>query len=420
MSLTATRPKPLYGKPCNNCGRCCLAEQCPLSMIVFGRRTVCPALGQAADGALVCALPTEPERWMEMPAEIRPAVREACAIAIGGVLPYDAPAGTVQGESFPTNGRFAVADPRREQWGSGQAGVVAWNEHAPTLTSQRSTLQGSFSVADPRVDGHAKSVQLGVRPWDQPAAVVKGDVSVGTGPYAVSDPRVGQDGPRFSNAYRIVAFDEPARAVTGQGGNSMAAVADPRAHGLAANGRGVSGQGVNFVDHYGVLGWAETSRTVSGAAGIDNGRWSVADPRPVEPQPLLVLPSAKDRLVCVIRALDGTWHRPFTTLELAALQSFFDPEEAFAFHRDPSAPAFAFTLEGKSDSAWRERIGNAVPRAAAKAIASTMGRTLLLAWSGETFMLSTDAIWVSPLEVALSLDSRQPGLDEILAMEDAA
>ena len=57
---------------------------------------------------------------------------------------------------------------------------------------------------------------------------------------------------------------------------------------------------------------------VSGLACHDNGRWSVADPR---------MPGATDQLVAVIRALDDTWHRPFTTLELAALQSLVDPEE---------------------------------------------------------------------------------------------
>jgi hypothetical protein len=57
---------------------------------------------------------------------------------------------------------------------------------------------------------------------------------------------------------------------------------------------------------------------VSAAAGHDNGRWSVADPR---------LPAANDKLIAIIRALDGTWHRPFTTLELAALQSPSEPEE---------------------------------------------------------------------------------------------
>ena len=86
------------------------------------------------------------------------------------------------------------------------------------------------------------------------------------------------------------------------------------------------------------------------------------------------MPGATDQLVAVIRALDDTWHRPFTTLELAALQSLVDPEEFLE-------------LDGLSDSAWRERIGNAVPRDAAAAIAGVMGRTLLLAATGQTFML---------------------------------
>lgn len=65
--------------------------------------------------------------------------------------------------------------------------------------------------------------------------------------------------------------------------------------------------------------WDGQSGAVSGSAAHDNGRWSVADPRP--------MPAPADKLVCRIRALDGTWHQPFTTLELAALQSLVDPEE---------------------------------------------------------------------------------------------
>jgi hypothetical protein len=99
-----------------------------------------------------------------------------------------------------------------------------------------------------------------------------------------------------------------------------------------------------------------------------------------------------------ITSIDGTWHRPFTTLELAALQSLFDPE-------DP-AEAAAFGLDGVSDSAWRERIGNAVPSAAAAAIASEMGRTLLLAWSGESFALSMAPIWVRPIAAGISVAQR--------------
>ena len=56
-----------------------------------------------------------------------------------------------------------------------------------------------------------------------------------------------------------------------------------------------------------------------------------------------------------------------------------------------------------SDSAWRERIGNAVPPPAAQAIAGVMGQTLLLAWSGETFVLDAMPIWVQPVAVAVAL-----------------
>lgn len=156
-------------------------------------------------------------------------------------------------------------------------------------------------------------------------------------------------------------------------------IADPRP-GLKRE----SGDHYLTAGHYGVVPWSDPSGAVSAAAGHDNGRWVVADPRET-------LPAATDKLVAVIRAEDGTWHRPFTTAELAALQSLFDPEERAE-------------LDGLSDAAWRERIGNAVPPAAAKAIAETMGRTLLAAWSGESFMLSAEPIWVQPIAVAASVD----------------
>jgi len=31
--------KPLLGQPCNGCGICCIAEPCPLGMVLSGRRT---------------------------------------------------------------------------------------------------------------------------------------------------------------------------------------------------------------------------------------------------------------------------------------------------------------------------------------------------------------------------------------------
>lgn len=38
-------PKPAFGAPCNGCGLCCLAEPCPLGVLVSRKRTgACTAL----------------------------------------------------------------------------------------------------------------------------------------------------------------------------------------------------------------------------------------------------------------------------------------------------------------------------------------------------------------------------------------
>jgi site-specific DNA-cytosine methylase len=291
-----------------------------------------------------------------------------------GVNRWTEPAGVIAGNSRATNGNFSVADPRFPAGGEyGQLGVRLWEEHTGAITGQRSPIQGGFSVADPRHFGPAKhSNEFRIVPFDQHAQTVSS--AHGTG-QCVADPR--RAGECFGK-YAVTGFGDHTGTVisgstTGQG---AFAVADPRT-GLD-RGRG---DAYLTAGHYGVTRWEEPTGAVSAAAGHDNGRWSIADPR---------IPGANDKMVAVIRALDGTWHRPFTTLELAAIQSLVEPEEYLE-------------LDGLSDSAWRERIGNAVPPAAAEAIASVMGTTLLLAWSGETFMLSAAPIWVRPVAVALSV-----------------
>jgi hypothetical protein len=139
--------------------------------------------------------------------------------------------------------------------------------------------------------------------------------------------------------------------------------------------------------------WDDASGAIAAHGQHDNGRWSVADPRtsdlPSTNRPENgSLPDAATRIVCVIRALDGTWHRPFTTLELAALQGLVDPDEDLV-------------LDGLSDSAWRERIGNMVPPPSATAIAGVCGITLLAAWSGQTFMMGSTPIWVRNVAAGL-------------------
>jgi hypothetical protein len=169
-------------------------------------------------------------------------------------------------------------------------------------------------------------------------------------------------------------------------GNGAFAVADPRPV-YARNGKDV----YRTTGEYGVVPFHDVAGAVTANGQLDNGRWSVADPRPHSATPSLGLPAPNDRIVACIQALDGTFHRPFTTLELAFLQNLMDEDDVFA-------------LDGTSDSGWREHIGNAVPPAAAEAIANVMGTTLLLAWAGETFALSATPVWVRPVAVAIAVD----------------
>ncbi|HIE1896015.1 TPA: DNA cytosine methyltransferase [Pseudomonas aeruginosa] len=282
--------------------------------------------------------------------------------------------GTIAGRSSPTNGAFSVADPRAQpsaNWNHGQNyGVVDWDGSTGTISGQQWPNQGKFSVADPRGQSFGK---YPVTDWDGPSGTVIAASTTGQGAFAVADPR--HSGPaKHSNGFRIVPWSRHAQAVTSAHGTGQC-IEDPRVLNRTKGDSYLTG------GHYGVVGFDQSAGAVSASARHDNGRWSVADPR---------MPAANDRLTCIIRSLDGTWHRPFTTLELAALQSLVDPEEQLI-------------LDGLSDSDWRERIGNAVPPAAAEAIAGVMGTALLLAEAGETFMLNNTPIWVRPVAVALSV-----------------
>lgn len=294
------------------------------------------------------------------------------------IVEWNGASGAVTGAAHVAGAAMSVADPRY-QWGSGthqnKMAVVGFEDPAKTVTGSDRVGSGALSVADPRCQANHGS--YGVRPWDDPSGAVTGAGRPSTGTFAVADPR--RQGPAFGK-YAVTDWEEATGTVisgstTGQG---AFAVADPRP-GYLRDGR----ETYRTAGMYGVIPWEGTSGAVQAAGQHDNGTWSVADPR---------VPDAADRGVYVIRSMDDTWHRPFTTLELAALQSLVDPEEYLE-------------LEGLSDAGWRERIGNAVPPGAAEAIASVMGRTLLLAWSGETFVLSSDPIWVRPIAIAASVDT---------------
>ncbi|TQV85215.1 DNA cytosine methyltransferase [Exilibacterium tricleocarpae] len=301
-----------------------------------------------------------------------------------GVVGWDETAGTVTGQSRPANGRFSVADPRYPGGHEyGQYGVRTWSETCGAVSGQSAPGGGRYAIADPRLSGVRHNNVYRIIPWDRHSAAVTAGGGPSAGGLAVADPRPHIPGKPFPK-YRVTPFAQPAHTViAGSGkGEGAFAVADPRT-GIDRH------QGDHYLtaNHYGVLPWDAPSGSVTASAKHDNGQWSVADPRE--------LPAPTDNLVTMIRALDNTWHRPFTTLELAALQGLVDTDNDL-------------TLCGNSHSAWRERIGNMVPPPAAQAIASVMGTTLLLAWSGETFVLGSTPIWVRPLAIAATIKNNPP------------
>ncbi|BCH33225.1 hypothetical protein MesoLjLc_51550 [Mesorhizobium sp. L-8-10] len=309
------------------------------------------------------------------------------------VTAFDEPANAVIGASTTGNGAFVVADPRPvSDLHKGAHGVRQWTDTSGTVQGESLPSNGAFAVADPRPGKPTEDLQGNwhITPFDEPAHAVVGNRKSGAS--AVADPRTGYGPNSHRNKLKVVGFEQTAGTVTGSDrvGSGALSVADPRPAAF-----GEKRDNYQTGGHYGVVPWGGTAYAVPGFAKHDRGNWSVADPREVEPEPIIELPKPEDRLVAVIRALDGTWHRPFTTLELAALQSLVDPDEVGTF-----------VLEGQSDSAWRERIGNAVPPDAAESIAGVMATTLLLAMTGETFMLSSQPIWVQPVALALAVDQR--------------
>lgn len=67
--------------------------------------------------------------------------------------------------------------------------------------------------------------------------------------------------------HAVEQWDEPVGVVGGSGSNAVSNVADPRVAAHAYN------------EHLGVLGWDESSGTVTGGAAVARGRFAVADPR---------------------------------------------------------------------------------------------------------------------------------------------
>jgi hypothetical protein len=212
---------------------------------------------------------------------------------------------------------------------------------------------------------------FGVSDWGAPSHGVLGHHEVRSTWGSVADPRVGCK--RREGGHGVKAWTDASTAVIGHPiiDNFPAQVADVRLAPIKARHDGTNG----------VQGWAQPSHTVTGQHGR-RGWDSAADPRVPEISGPAIDLTNKRKTYLVIRAADGTWHRPLTTLELAALQGF------------PVRMADgSWLVLGGSKAEQREHIGNAVPPPAAEAIAAQCRATLLAAAAGG-FTLDNGAIWV--------------------------
>lgn len=330
------------------------------------------------------------------------------------VAPWDNPAGTVVGHARVghSNGVAAISDPRlpdRENRHPGVYQVVKWDEAGPCVTGTRfgsgapavsdpravfkdsthhsiyrvrdwnkpaNTVtgadgphNGAITVADPRLSdrNNRRNNSYMVRPWEGPAHTITGEDTLGSGAQSIADPRV----EKFNHSYRVTPWDETAGTVTSgvSPSNGAVTVADPRLGCSPRNGT------------MGVQDWGKPAGTVIGAGDIHAGAAAVADPR---------LPDDHERPdpPPIIISLDGTWHRPLTTLELAILQSL-----------DPIMPdGRPLQLAGNSDARWRERIGNMVPKKSAKAIGEEILISFLASKVNDEWRLSASGIWVHYIE----------------------
>lgn len=265
-----------------------------------------------------------------------PRVRAQHHSTVYGVQPWGDRSGTITGTGRPANGAFSVADPRLGRTAHNNIlRLAAFSDASPCVTS------GTTNVADPRLPTSAARhpAKLSVRTFESTAGTITG-AGGGDQTTNVADPRL-TCAPN-GGTLRVVPMSERCPTVTATAGvwsTGSVQLADPRPVQPMRNGA------------LGVQPFEGPSFTVTGSWDVHAGPAAVADPR--------------EAIVPIISPW-GCWHRPPTVRELADLQ---------AFPRVDRDGRLLVIAGGVTDQ--RMQIGNAVPPAAAQAVAEQMLRTLL-------------------------------------------
>jgi len=339
-----------------------------------------------------------------------------------GLTAWDSPGRTVTGATHVANGAPCVQDARlgHQPRGGGPYGVASWEEPGPTVIGNASVRGSTVAavqdvrlpendnrhtnkylvqtsnepartvITSDRIGSGAPAVQdlrlserdnrdsrkYRVQDSSRPAATIATDTDVQTGAPCIADLRVGSETDRrFNHVYDVGEWDKPAKTVASGTGPSSGGltVADLR---LNCTPRGDS------KGPLGVQAWDEPSSTVIASGDIwaaavacqDVRRWHLPVVQPG--YPYVFTEDAPG---------EWSWHRPLTTLDLAALQDLL-PELTRAGDGIPLA------LEG-SDKERREQVGNAVPPGAMCFIGTVILYSLVKAQLRDE-SIASDEVWV--------------------------
>ncbi len=298
-----------------------------------------------------------------------------------GVADPGDPSITVRGRHEVQNCEATVPDRRvataiKSRKGRLNGGYGVGAADAPAHTVVTADMANAWSsTQDVRLGCSPRNGAYGVAAADQPARTVLGAHAVDNAQGTVVDARLGYATRR--GAFEVQAADAPARTVRGHHEirQAPAAVQDQR---VRRPGKPARDEALRAAIEYDEQGWAIPTHKL---VRRDDGAFVLYGPR-------IDWANKAAKVHMCIESHDGTWHRPLTMRELAALQSF--PHD-FVFC-GPRTTTETGTGQAK-------RIGNSVPVAAARAIAEQVMIALVASDSGQVG-LATTAVWVERREEA--------------------
>lgn len=293
-----------------------------------------------------------------------------------GVLAEDQPSRTVRANVQKQNQAVAVQDPRlpNAKPHSGGYGVQASDEPSGVILASADTTAGAFATQDPRLSYEPHAGSFGITDANDPAQTVISRADTFHGPN-ITDPRASRTtGPEEA---------QPERSAQGA---LFALLEEPRAKRSTPKTatRGRKKATAHAEDGQPRRGWrmdgalfSPTHRLVQTSDG-PCVEWLGAG-RPLD-LTRTQTPKRTEAHV-VILALDGTYHRPLTTLELAVLQSF------------PAIHQGEWLCFPGTQAQQRKLIGNAIPPAAAYAVAIEVLAALQTTGLHTVFAPSGREIW---------------------------